>query len=335
MAPRGIDLISEAVPRLALVSAERKRDEFLKLLDGKHPASAIRLLDSFGVMQKIIPELAALKGVSQSPPHSMDVWEHTLAVVSHLDQLLDLFFAPENLLKDGGNLTLGLAAGKLGEFRPAIRTHYRNLFNPFRSRRSLNLLSALLHDIGKPAARSTGADERVHFYRHESLGAEMAAGIAKSLALSEAESQALVTIISHHMQPRLLSAENPLPTRRNVFRFFRSTHGLGVDTCFLSLADFLAQTGHVPDQDAWTAELDRVTVYLEGWFKQREAWVEPTRLLTGDEIMTIFHLPPGRLIGEILDQIQESAAAGEITSRDEALELAKVIIFNPAREADE
>lgn len=335
MFPGGLSLIQDAAQRLDSVSAERKRDEFLKLLDGKHPASAIRLLDSFGVLHRIIPELDALKGVSQSTPHSMDVWEHTLATVAQLDQLLDLFLSPVELLKDGGNLTLGLAAGKLGEFRPAVRAHYQNVLNPFRSRRSLNLFSALLHDIGKPAARSCGVDGRVHFYRHELFGAEMAAGVGQRLALSDVEIRALTTQISHHMQPRLISAENPLPTRRSIFHFYRSTGDPGVDTCFLSLADFLALSEHVPDQDAWTAELERVAVYLEGWFKQRDVWIEPARLLTGDEIMDIFHLPPGRMIGEVLDQIQESLAAGEISSRDEALELAKVIIFNPSREAEE
>ncbi len=179
MAPGAIQLIRMASPFLNRISSERKRDEYLKLMDGTHPASAIRLLDSFGVLANLVPDLMSLKGVQQSLPHTLDVWEHTLATVSHLNQLLDLFISPESVLKDGGNLLLGLAAGKLGLFRTEIQGHYRSRLNPFRSRRSLCLLGALLHDIGKPITRAAGLDGRIHFYRHETIGAEMACEIGR------------------------------------------------------------------------------------------------------------------------------------------------------------
>jgi poly(A) polymerase len=77
MVPGVIQMIREASLGLKHVSAERKRDEFFKLLDSPHPASAIRLLDSFNVLPQLIPELIELKGVQQSLPHTMNVWEHT------------------------------------------------------------------------------------------------------------------------------------------------------------------------------------------------------------------------------------------------------------------
>ncbi len=109
--------IRETGPLLAHVSAERKRDEIFKILEGFHPASAIRLLDHTGLLGQLFPDLSKQKGITQSPPHDLDVWEHTLATVAQMSNLLDLFLDPEDILADGGNLMLGLAAGKLGRFQ--------------------------------------------------------------------------------------------------------------------------------------------------------------------------------------------------------------------------
>jgi len=316
-------------------SAERRRDEIFKILDGGHPASAIRLLDTFGVLEFLLPEVTNLKGVQQSLPHTMDVYEHTLKTLDQLNHLLELFLSPKSVLEEGGNLTLGLAAGKLGVFREHIEKHYRISLNPFRTRKSLVLFGALLHDIGKAETKSVGSDGRIHFYQHESWGAELVCKTARSMALSEAETDALARMVKLHMRPRFFSKDKILPTRRSVYRFYRQAKDYGVDTCLVSLADYLAKTVYPPQQGDWVLELDRIAVFLEGWFEQKNNWVEPVRLLRGEDIMAIFNLPPGRLVGEVLEVIQESQAAGEITNREEALEYAKIIIHKSVRESDE
>jgi tRNA nucleotidyltransferase/poly(A) polymerase len=78
----------EAVGFLPQVSAERLRDELFKILSGPKVALAIRLLDRVGALHYTLPELEGLKGVAQTPPHVMDVWEHTLSTLQHLEQLL-------------------------------------------------------------------------------------------------------------------------------------------------------------------------------------------------------------------------------------------------------
>jgi hypothetical protein len=135
---------------------------------------------------------------------------------------------------------------------------------------------------------------------------------------------------SNHMKPRYLSETKPLPDRRNVYRYYRATGEAGVDTCFLSLADSLAKTNLMPQQDIWGQELDKAAVYLQGWFEERRTWVEPERLVNGDDLMRVFKLPPGPALGEILDRVRESQAAGEISDRDAAIELARKIINGTA-----
>ncbi|MEI8132819.1 MAG: HD domain-containing protein [Leptolinea sp.] len=330
-----LSAIRVAGPMLRNTSVERQRDELFKIFEGNHPVSAIRLLDTFGVLELLLPDVTNLKGVQQSMPHTMDVYEHTLATLDQLKRLLDLFLSPQSVLEDGGNLTLGLAGGKFGVFREHIKKHYQISLNPFRKRKSLILFGALLHDIGKPETKSIGLDGRIHFYQHESRGADLAVETARSMALIEAETDALARMVELHMRPRFFSKNESLPTRRSVYRFYRQAKDFGVDTCLLSLADYLAKTVYPPQQGDWVLELERIAVFLEGWFEQKRSWVEPARLVRGEEIMKAFQLPPGRMIGAILEAILEAQAVGEISNRQEALEYAKEFINNPERRADE
>jgi poly(A) polymerase len=67
---------------LQKISRERVRDEFTKLLVTPNPALGIRLLVDFDLMPYIVPEVLELRGVSQKPAHSKDVYDHVLRVVS-------------------------------------------------------------------------------------------------------------------------------------------------------------------------------------------------------------------------------------------------------------
>ena len=75
-----------AAGSLGKVSPERMRDELFRILDGPQPAACLRALDLLGVLDRLLPELAVLKGVEQIPPHVQDVWAHTLSTVAHLEK---------------------------------------------------------------------------------------------------------------------------------------------------------------------------------------------------------------------------------------------------------
>ena len=71
------------VDALASVSAERVRDELVRLMAGRAPARGIDLLVRTGLTQHVIPELAAL-AVCVDPQHRhKDVYHHTLAVLDN------------------------------------------------------------------------------------------------------------------------------------------------------------------------------------------------------------------------------------------------------------
>ena len=118
-----------AAPLLPRVSNERQRDELFRMLEGPRVASALRLMEAVGVLPVLLPELADLMGVGQSPPHTLDVWEHTLALLSELERLWAVMVDPP-VENGGGNLWMGMALATLGRFRAALREHFRLRFEP-------------------------------------------------------------------------------------------------------------------------------------------------------------------------------------------------------------
>lgn len=307
-----------AAPLLPRVSHERQRDELFRMLESSQVAAALRLLDAVGVLYVLLPELAELPGTGQSPPHTLNVWEHTLALISNLERLWSVLVDPpaEDV---GANLWMGMALGHLGRFRPALFEHFAAALNPNRSLRGLLFLGALYHDAAKPRTRSVEPGGRVRFLRHEEQGAELAAARAHLLALSQAEIQRLKSVVRHHMRLHLLSGEANPPTRRAIYRFFRDAGPAGVDIALLSLADTLATYGFSLTQDVWQAELETARILLEAWFEQPARSVSPERLVSGAELIAEFHLEPGPAVGRLLDAVREAQAAGEVTTLAEAL----------------
>lgn len=92
--------IADMAAQIDTVSAERIRDEFVKLLLGRWPARPLELAESVGLTERFLPELSALK-LEQDPVHKhKDVFHHTLAVMERTDPLPELRLAA--LLHDIG-----------------------------------------------------------------------------------------------------------------------------------------------------------------------------------------------------------------------------------------
>jgi poly(A) polymerase len=81
-----IQALREGIHR---ISAERIRDELVKMLTEGHAKRAFELLDTTGLLAEILPEVNAMKGVEQPPEYHPegDVFVHTLLLLEHLDTL--------------------------------------------------------------------------------------------------------------------------------------------------------------------------------------------------------------------------------------------------------
>lgn len=310
---------------LGRISAERRRDEFIRGLGGQRPAATLRVLHALGLLPHLVPELAALEGVTQSPPHVYDVWEHTLAVISRLWDLLSVL-GPVHNVDTASDLTLGLVSVRLGRHRQALDAHLSARLAADRPARWLLMLAALLHDVGKPATRTVDPDGRIRFLNHDQVGAEVAAQRLAELRFSNDEIRRASLIVGHHLRPLQLVHE-PALTRRAVYRFFRDTGPAGVDIVLLALSDFLGTHADGPPPTAeWNRLLDVCAELLRAYFEQPRERLTPPALLTGDDLLAEFDLKPGPQIGQLLEAVREAQASGEVTDRDAALDFIRLLL---------
>ena len=77
--PDTLRAIRASAAKVALVSEERIRDELIGIFGGPHPDRGLDLLDETGLLKEVLPEVAAMKGVSQPPQFHPegDVYVHT------------------------------------------------------------------------------------------------------------------------------------------------------------------------------------------------------------------------------------------------------------------
>ena len=134
VAPEVIAAIEAMAGRIAIVSAERVRDELSKLMTSQRPRQGVTLMVDTGLADHILPEIPKLRLELDEHHRHKDVYEHTLTV---LDQAIAL----ERRQGAQPDLVLRLAA--------------------------------LMHDVGKPKTRSFEPDGRVTFHHHEVVGAAM------------------------------------------------------------------------------------------------------------------------------------------------------------------
>ncbi len=88
--------------RLSIISKERVRDEFAKIILSHDPDRGLRMLSDTGLLLQFAPELLDMQGVTQSGPHVWDVWDHTLRALDSLPKQADLVLRLAVLFHDTG-----------------------------------------------------------------------------------------------------------------------------------------------------------------------------------------------------------------------------------------
>jgi tRNA nucleotidyltransferase/poly(A) polymerase len=318
--------MKDAAHLLPKVSAERLRDELFKMLEGPKPDTSIRALEMLGILPFLLPELSALKGVTQSDPHIYDVWEHTLAVLSYLEKIFSVL-APGYEADKTNDLFTGLLTLRIGRFREQFAKHFADSLNTDRSVRAALFFGALYHDVEKPSTKTVDSAGRTRFFDHDMKGADTVSARAEAFNLSNDEVERIQKIVKHHMRFHFFTSrlenDHQEPSRKSIYRFFRDAGEAGVDIVLLGLADLRGVRGPALTQDNWIAALDVARILLENYWERREETVAPPRLLDGNDLMRELNLQPGRLVGQLLEAIREGQAIGKIKTREEALDHAR------------
>lgn len=314
------EAVAAAAPLLDQVSAERQRDELLKILLSERAEAAMGDLQALGLLPLLLPEVAALVGVEQSAPHRYDVFEHTLRVLGWLRAI-------EALIADSsGNVPVELAgvADALVPYKEPLLAHLGKEVDGGVNGSQLLRLGALLHDVGKRETQTVEENGRIRFFEHSEVGAKLAAQRLRHLCLSREAVGHVQTIVAQHMRPLLLAdAQGDSPSRRATFRYFRDTGSAGLDVGLLALADHLGTYGDVGDDEAWSRLVQLVGALFATYFERQESVVAPPPVVSGGDLMRELKLQPGPEIGRLLRLLQEAQAAGEVTTAAEALALAR------------
>jgi poly(A) polymerase len=160
--PAVVEAMTAMAGRIEIVSAERVRDELVKLVCSPHPRRGLSLLVSTGLADHVFPELPALALERDEHHRHKDVYEHTLTV---LEQAMGL---EDRLPGKGPDLVLRLAA--------------------------------LMHDIGKPRTRRFAEDGTVSFHHHDVVGAKMTRRRMKELRFSNDQIEAVSHLVELHLR---------------------------------------------------------------------------------------------------------------------------------------
>ena len=156
--------VTEMAPRLEIVSAERIRDEFEKIICTSHPTAGLWFLVETGLAELFLPELPAMR-LEHDPIHRhKDVLTHTFAVVENVRPHDELDEALCNF-----------------DFR-IVR------------------LAALFHDIGKPRTRGFQKGKGTTFHHHDVVGAKMTRKRLSALRFSNDDVEAITELVALHLR---------------------------------------------------------------------------------------------------------------------------------------
>ncbi|HEY2653875.1 MAG TPA: HDIG domain-containing protein [Solirubrobacteraceae bacterium] len=291
-------------PGLARVAPERQFAEFKRIISSERALSGMELIDELSVMPVLLPELAALRGVGQSPYHHLDVYEHTLAVLA---ETIELERAPDRFL--------GSEARAVSEFLAQPLANELTRWQALR-------FGALLHDIAKPQTREVNAQGRITFMGHDAAGGRTAAAILIRLRASERLAEHIAALARHHLRLGFLVHEMPL-TRRAVYRYLRECDPVQVDVTVLSVADRLATRGARSDE-----AIRKHLRLADQLLVEALAWVAnpPRPPVRGDELARALGIEPGPELGSILQELEEASFAEEIDSDEQAVTRAREIL---------
>jgi poly(A) polymerase len=288
-------LTAAAAARVPEASGERVFAELRRLVLAEHAVPGLALADRLGLLGAVLPELSDLHDVDQSHYHHKDVYGHTLEVLERLVEL---------------------EADATGELRDVLDEPLADELTRGEALR----FGALLHDIGKPATYSVREDGRVTFMGHDRLGEDMVRDICLRLRTSDRLSRFLQGLTRHHLVLGFLVHKRPLD-RREVYRYLRRTAPVEVEVTLLSCADRLATRGKNAER-AIDAHLELARELMPAALEWRRHG--PPRLpMRGDELAREAGIEPGPELGRVLAELQEAAYAGEIDSREEAVDLAR------------
>jgi len=286
------------------VTAQASLERLLDLLAAPAAATALRDFDAAGLLTATIPELELGRGFRQPELHFYDVLDHNLATVAALDAVLGSG-------ADGREFD-----AVCGWMRPRESLEGEIDRIPLVA---LLRLGCLLHDVGKPGT-ATIVDGRLRFPRHGPAGAELMTDRLELLGLAPGATSLVTRLIRYHLRPGELVRAFP-PSDHAVRRFAAALDGHVLPLMLVNLSDGMATRGPRYTRENYRRHLTFVSYVVARALAAFPEEDEP--LVTGDDLIHELDLQSGPLLGDVLASVRRVREAGAISTRDEALALAR------------
>ncbi|QDK78797.1 HD domain-containing protein [Spirosoma sp. KCTC 42546] len=272
--PDTFEAIVQMNERITIVSRERVTDELNKIILSPTPSYGFKLLYHAGLLERIFPELIALKGVEtiEGKGHK-DNFYHTLQV---LDNVANRAKSTHEVVAPENELWLRWAA--------------------------------LLHDIAKPATKRFDPKVGWTFHGHEDMGARWVPGIFRTMKLPLNEHMRFVQkLVRLHLRPIALTKEQITDSalRRLLFEAGDDLEGLMA----LCRADITSKNYEKVQKHL--RNFDRVERKLHD-LEERDKLRSFQPVITGELIMETFALPPSKEVGELKTVLREAILDGLI-----------------------
>ncbi len=290
--PETFDALSRMADRIKIVSGERIEVELNKIMMAQHPSIGFEYLQRSGLLQIILPELAALDIVEKRDGRAhKNNFYHTLEVLENV-------CLPRPLQKEGSS---GTAESPL----------------PLEGRGGGLWLrwGALLHDIGKTKSKRWEPGIGWTFHNHNLIGAKQVPNIFRRLKLPMgAEMKYVQKMVDLHMRPQVIADSEV--TDSAVRRLLNDAGDDIDDLMTLCEADITSKN-----------EVKK-KMFLENFRMVREKLADLQvkdykRLLQpvidGNEIMEMFHLQPSREVGVLKQYLKDAVLDNKVENEREPL----------------
>ena len=270
--PDTFDAIVQMNERISIVSRERVTDELNKIILSPTPSYGFKLLYHAGLLERIFPELIALKGVEtiEGKGHK-DNFYHTLQVLDNIAHR---------------------AKSAHEDVDPANELWLR--------------WAALLHDIAKPATKRFDPKVGWTYHGHEDLGARWVPGIFRTMKLPLHEHMRFVQkLVRLHLRPIALTKEQITDSalRRLLVDAGDDLEGLMA----LCRADITSKNYEKVQKHL--RNFDRVERKLHD-LEERDKLRNFQPVITGELIMETFKLPPSKEVGDLKTVVREAILDG-------------------------
>ena len=307
--PATFAAIQTLAPKIKTISAERVRDELIKLFA---PPSDKRI---DGLMDQWIAGASQHDRARPARQFMDPAIPQPVAPVAPAARGLELLRTSGLLEQVLPELSATIICEQSPDFHPegSVFNHVRLMLEKMVQPPPAGHLDAgldaslpwavLLHDIAKPVtAERDAATGGVHFYGHEKVGAAMAETILQRLRFPKKQTEVIVTCVRNHMQFKDVRQMRKATLRRLLLR---ETLPLELE---LHRLDCLGSSGKLEDYEFLLREAEAL--------KHQPALRPP--LLTGNDLLAL-GAPRGKRIGELLREIREKQLADELSTAAAAL----------------